>query len=161
MLTGYSGLIAQRTVVSGKVTDAITGESIPFATLFFKGTKTGGSTDIDGNYRIETYYSSDSLSVLATGYATQSKFVKEGTDQIIDFSLSTKSVELNTIVIRPDDGPNPAIALIKKVLRNKKINNREKLDAYEYEAYNKVEFDLNNINENFQKRKIFKLYIKR
>jgi hypothetical protein len=156
MLTGYSGLIAQRTVVSGKVTDAITGESIPFATLFFKGTKTGGSTDIDGNYRIETYYSSDSLSVLATGYATQSKFVKEGTDQIIDFSLSTKSVELNTIVIRPDDGPNPAIALIKKVLRNKKINNREKLDAYEYEAYNKVEFDLNNINENFQKRKIFK-----
>jgi len=147
---------AQRTVVSGRVTEAATGESIPYVPVFFKGTKTGTTSDLDGNYRIETYYSSDSLTVKATGFASQSKYVKEGIEQVLNFQLSTSSRELNTIVIRPDDGPNPAIALVKKVLRNKKVNNREKLDGYEYEAYNKVEFDLNNITDKFQQKRIFK-----
>lgn len=76
---------------------------------------------------------------------------------VVNFELDAIG-ELETIVIKPKEGPNPAIALVKNVLRNKKINNREKLDAYEYEAYNKVEFDLNNITEEFQKRKIFKAF---
>jgi hypothetical protein len=42
------------------------------------------------------------------------------------------------------------------VIRNKPVNNREKLAAYEYESYNKVEFDLNNITEDFTKKKLFK-----
>ncbi|HRF81624.1 MAG TPA: carboxypeptidase-like regulatory domain-containing protein, partial [Flavobacteriales bacterium] len=32
----------------------------------------------------------------------------------------------------------------------------EKLSAYEYNAYNKIEFDLNNITEEFTEKKIFK-----
>ena len=42
--------------------------------------------------------------------------------------------------------------------QNKKINNKEKLDAYSYEVYNKVEFDINNIDENFKNRKVFKKF---
>ena len=36
------------------------------------------------------------------------------------------------------------------------MNNREKLEAYEYNAYNKVEFDINNITEQFTQKKLFK-----
>lgn len=30
------------------------------------------------------------------------------------------------------------------------------MDAYQYEAYNKLEFDLNNIDDKFQSRKVLK-----
>jgi hypothetical protein len=147
---------AQKTIVKGQVVDAMTREPVAFATVFFVDTKSGTQTDLDGYYLIETYYSSDSLRVIAVGYNTITKRVKQGITSEVKFELSNAINETATVIIRPDDGPNPAIALVKKVLRNKKINNREKLDAYEYEAYNKVEFDLNNISEKFQERKIFK-----
>ena len=43
---------AQNINVSGKVTDAATGESVPFASIQVKGTMTGTATDADGNYTI-------------------------------------------------------------------------------------------------------------
>lgn len=147
--------MAQKTVVSGKVYDAETKEPILFSPVFFVGTKSGTLTDENGAYKIETYYSSDSLKCTSVGYVPMSKKIKQGTTMIVDFAL-TPAGQLQEIVIRPDEGPNPAIALVKNILKFKKINNREKLDAYEYEAYNKVEFDLNNITEEFQSRKIFK-----
>ena len=41
---------AQRVSVKGCVKDSATGEPIPFASIQLKGTMTGGSTDLDGNY---------------------------------------------------------------------------------------------------------------
>ena len=156
-LLGFSAeIFAQRTVVSGKVTDAVTKEPLPFSPVMFVGTKSGAQTDLDGLYKIETYYSSDSLRVMVLGYVAQTVKVKQGVTSVVNFEMVPTTNQTSEVTIRPDDGPNPAIALMKKVLRNKKINNREKLDAYEYEAYNKVEFDLNNITEKFQDRKIFK-----
>lgn len=149
-------LFSQKTIISGTVTDAITKEPVAFATVYFVNTKTGTQTNLDGHYKIETYYSSDSLRVMAVGYESTTKKVKQDVSSIVNFELPTAAHQTGVVIVKPDDGPNPAIALVKKVLRNKKINNREKLDAYEYEAYNKVEFDLNNITEKFQKRKILK-----
>jgi hypothetical protein len=147
--------LAQKTVVYGTVTDADSKEPMPYALVFFVNTKTGTTTDEFGKYRIETYYSSDSLRCQAVGYAPVTRKIKQGSSMQVDFALRS-STTLETVVIKPKEGKNPAIELMKKVLNNKKINNREKLDAYQYEAYNKVEFDLNNITEEFQKRKIFK-----
>jgi hypothetical protein len=150
-----SVLFAQKTIVYGKVIDAISKQTIPAAPVYFLGTKSGTVTDMDGNFRIETYYSSDTLRCSAMGYAEKSVRIKQGTSTNINFEL----VESNTtavVVVRPKDEPNPAIALMKKVIDNKKINNREKLDAYEYEAYNKVEFDINNIKTAIGDKKLLK-----
>ena len=46
------GLFAQNIQVRGTVTDASTGEVIPFASVSLKGTMTGASTDLDGNYQL-------------------------------------------------------------------------------------------------------------
>ncbi len=148
-------LTAQKTVVFGTVIDAVSKQSIPFAPVYFVGTKSGTTSDENGKYRIETYYSSDTLRCKGMGYAQQSLYVKQGTTKEINFALVDENTT-GVVVIRPKDEPNPAIALMKKVIANKKINNREKLDAYEYEAYNKVEFDLNNINEAIADKKLMK-----
>ena len=39
-------------IVSGQVLDSVTGESVPFAGVFIKGTTTGVSTDEDGFFSI-------------------------------------------------------------------------------------------------------------
>ena len=45
--------LAQNITVKGVVTDAATGETVPFASIQVKGTMTGTSTDTDGNYSID------------------------------------------------------------------------------------------------------------
>ena len=47
-------LSAQTTRVRGKVSDALTGQGIPYATVFFDGTMTVVYTDSTGAYHIES-----------------------------------------------------------------------------------------------------------
>jgi hypothetical protein len=44
------------------VTDAKTGETIPFASIAFIDSRIGTTSDIDGHYAIDTYYATDSAS---------------------------------------------------------------------------------------------------
>ena len=48
----------------------------------------------------------------------------------------------------------PSTILIRKVIANKDNNNKDKLDAYEYKLYNKIQFDLNNIGDDFKSNKL-------
>lgn len=148
--------IAQTTIVRGKVTDADTGEPIPFANVYFVDTKSGTTTDIEGKFYLETYYTSDSLRVSSLGYVPVTKRAYRDRDQTLDFVLNTSSIMLEAAIIRPTEEENPAHPIIRNILKNKDINNREKLEAYEYELYNKVEFDLNNFTEEFTQKKILK-----
>ena len=146
---------AQNTVVKGKVTDAATGETLPFVNVAFKDSKIGTSTDMDGNYSIETYYATDSIMISFIGYVTRSFAIEKDKIQFIDVKLEASSVDLDVVVIKPN-AENPAFPILRRVIQNKAANNREKLKAYQYEAYNKVEFDLNNITEEFTRKKLFK-----
>ena len=149
----------QKTKVYGVITDKITKETIPFATISFKGTKTGTTSDIDGNYLLESYYSSDSIIVSFIGYAPKTIGIKKDQSQKVNIALATSEKILTEFVVEASKkDENPAHALIKKVIDNKKINNRVKLDAYEYEVYNKIEFDINNLDEKFMNRKVFQKF---
>lgn len=146
---------AQTTKVTGRITDAKTGETIPFASIAFVDSRIGTNSDMDGNYALETYYATDSIKVSSVGYVARSFPVKKDKAQVIDVVLEPNSFELAEVVIKPTE-ENPAFGILRRVIRNKPVNNREKLTAYEYDAYNKIEFDLNNITEEFTEKKIFK-----
>ncbi|KAA3649986.1 MAG: carboxypeptidase-like regulatory domain-containing protein [Bacteroidetes bacterium] len=147
-------LLAQKTIVRGKITDASTGETLPFVNLIFKDSKVGASSDINGNFLIETYYATDSLIASYLGYKSKAMRVKQDIDQTINFKLQSGGVDLEEVVIKYKG--NPAHAILARVKRNKAANNREKYDSYGYEVYNKVEFDINNITEEFKNKKVFK-----
>lgn len=144
---------AQKTGVSGTVTEAETGEPIPFASVFFQDSKIGTETDFDGKYAIESYYATDSLIVRASGFSTQTVFVKRDQSQVINFRLGPLSQTTDEVFIRAPD-EKPSTVLHRRIVNNKPINNKEKLGAYQYETYNKIQLDLNNIGEEFEDRKI-------
>lgn len=154
MLCHLAGM-AQTTRITGKVTDARTGETLPFVNIAFVDGKVGTTTDIDGKYSIDTYYATDSIRVSFIGYVPRSFAVKKDKVQVIDIQLEPTSLELETFVV-VGGGENPAFTILRRVVQHKPANNRAKLTAYEYEAYNKVEFDLNNITEEFTRKKLFK-----
>jgi hypothetical protein len=148
-LIGLIGL-TQKTIVQGTIKDKKTGEVMPFVKIQFQDTKSGTYSDTAGNYYMETYYASDSLIFYYSGYEKLIVGAKVDKTQIIDVELEVIVTELGEVFIRPQADP-PEIRLHKKLIANKKINDREKLDAYEYELYNKLQFDVNNLNGEFKK----------
>jgi hypothetical protein len=155
LLLALSGgtVSAQTTKVSGKIVDAITREPLPFVNVVFKGTSIGGTSDVEGYYTLSTTQKVDSIVVSYVGYNKFTRAIQAGVTQEINIGLK-QGVELAAIEVRP--GENPAHRILRKIIANKDQNDREKLEAYEYEVYNKVEFDLNNLSDDFKNKKLLK-----
>jgi hypothetical protein len=145
ILFPYSGYSQQLTKIMGTVIDASTKEPIPFVNIYFPNTDIATTTDFDGKFSIETKSARDSLYAQYMGYTKQVKAVVKNKFQLIDFELKSLSFELSEVEILP--GENPAEVILKKVIRNKDLNNREALEAFQYEAYTKVQIDANNYSE--------------
>lgn len=143
---------AQETIVKGKVTDANSGDPIPFANLIFQNTSNGTSTDFEGNYLVKTVAPADTIVVSYIGYKTKKKHVTAGLSQVINFQLEEEVASLQEIVF--EAGENPAFQILRNVVRNKSINDKRKLSAYEYDTYTKIEVDVDNMTDKFRKRKI-------
>ena len=135
-------LSAQTTRVRGKVTDAVTGQGIPYATVFFDGTMTGVYTDSTGAY---TLVSADKenvtlVSASVDGYGTSTFPVKAGTDTGIDF------------VLIPDGKPSTQSedVLLRSILYNlqasREMHDPESRDAWRADVYSKVELALANVD---------------
>ena len=86
-------VLAQRTV-SGKVTDDA-GEGLPGVNVVIKGTTTGTTTDLDGNYRV-TVNDNDVLVFSFVGFDTQETNV--GARSIVDLSMSG-ATELQEVIV--------------------------------------------------------------
>ena len=145
---------AQETSISGKVTDDLTNEPIPFATIIFKGTTIGVNTDMDGKYSVSSQTPTDSIICTLVGYKPVKMRVKKGQSQVINIVMNASKVELNEVIIKA--GENPANIILKNIIANKDINDPAKLETYQYEVYNKLEFDLTNITEKFKNKKLLK-----
>lgn len=150
----FSGIrVSAQTTVNGKITDAETGEALPFVNVIFTGTRIGTVSDFDGFYTLTATIGVDSVSVSYIGYDRITKPVKPGV-QTINFSMNSSAGLLREAVIKP--GVNPAERIIKAAQKNKKDYNIEKLESYEYQSYNKIQLAVDNISDNFKKRKVFK-----
>lgn len=145
----------QKTIVKGVVTEADSGEPLPFVKLQFLDAKIGTFTDSVGAYYLETYYATDSLIVRFGGYETQTVAIHLDVAQEINFTLELLQTEVGEVTVRAPD-ERPSDILHRRMVNNKPVNNKEKLRSYEYEVYNKVQLDLNNIGDKFKERDIVK-----
>ncbi len=146
---------AQTTSVTGTVTDAQTGEPIPFASIAYVDSRVGTVTDVNGVYLLDTYYATDSLVISCVGYERVVVKVQKDKIQTVNFGLNPSLVSIDVFEVKAPQR-DPAELILKRMVANKPINDREKLSAYEYEAYNKVEFDLSNLGEDFADQRILK-----
>ncbi len=152
-------VLGQNYTIAGRVIDAETAEAIPFGNVYSKrNPQNGTTTDFEGYYTLKNIAADDSLIVSYIGYVTRTKApdlskLKEGVIEL-NFQLYSSSRNLDEIVVIA--GEDPAYPIMRNVLRERKSNNMAKLDAYQYESYVKIELAIDNISEQFGKRKIIK-----
>ena len=143
--------VAQTTKVKGRVTDAKTGESIPFVSVFFKNTTIGVSTDLDGYYTMETRKPTDGiLCAMIIGYDQQEFPIVKGGFKEVNFALNEQVTNLSAIVVKPDD--HYVRSILKRTDDNKYRNNPEERDNYDCDVYSKMELDLTNAEEQIKNK---------
>lgn len=86
---------AQGRRVSGRITE--NGQGIPGATIQVKGTRTGTTTNADGNYSISVNSDNATLVISSVGFSTQE--VAVGSRTTVDVALEADALALNEVVV--------------------------------------------------------------
>ncbi len=152
-----------RTVIKGTVTDANTGEPVPFVYVLLKGTTVGTVTDNQGKYSIRTNAVAAEVRFSYIGYEAETRTIVKGEEQIIDISLKLSSITLSEVTVKPgkreySNKNNPAVELIEKVIEHKDQNRQEFFGFLEYEKYEKTLLALSNIPDSLRQAKAFEKY---
>jgi len=154
MMAGLTNLAdaQEPTKVMGIIRDAVTGDTLPFVSVYFKGTQVGATTGFDGKYSLESRKASDTIVASFVGYHQMMVPVQRNHFQVIDFQLQPEHYQLSEVVIRP--GENPAEVLLRKIIDHKPENDPDKVETYQCETYTKMQFDVNNLSEKFKNRRV-------
>ncbi len=148
--------VAQKTEISGKITEAATGDPIPYANIVFKGTYIGTMSDINGNYHLSTSNAGTEIDVSAIGYKRKSATIQPNQKNEQNFVLEEEIVELGEIKILP--GENPANIILRKIVENKKNNNPAEFPSWYSQIYSKTEFDIKNVDANLRNKKLLEQF---
>ena len=162
VLFSINDLSAQKlTTIKGKVIDAKTKLPLAFVDVILKGTYVGVSTDLDGQFIIQTKNPSDTIQVAYLGYKTIERPIQREKRQKMDFSMEEEGYQLDNVTIVGQKGRyrkknNPAVDLMRNVIANRDKNKIESQDYYEFDKHEKLELDFNNITEEFKNKKTFR-----
>lgn len=148
--------MAQVTRIRGTIYEHETNEPLPFVNVTIAGTTVGTISSFDGTFFIETRNQGTALVASYIGYKPQKIKINPGSYQEINIWMEPSSVEMEEIVVNP--GENPAHEILRNIISRKAKNNPARIDKYYYQIYNKMELDVNDINEAYKKQRIFKQF---
>lgn len=152
------------TSASGIVKDSITGEPLPFVSVYFDGSTIGAMTDDNGTFTLQNNQGYTKLAAASLGYDTKFIDLKPGKkNDNLEVLLKPTAFEISEVVIKPKREKytrkdNPAVELIKKVIAHKNDNRIEAKPEYQTEVYEKLSLSLDNFNPNLDKNKFLKKF---
>lgn len=145
---------AQTTTVKGRITDADTGEPVPYVSVVFKNTQIGTLSDTLGNYKLVSKNKIDSINFSAVGYFSQTFKVLPLKVMDLPVQLKSDMVKLSQVDVKPDDGP--VRRLLHDMIEHKKQNNPDKYERESYRKYSKWEYHLMNVGKKMIQSKAFR-----
>ena len=126
--------------IGGSVYDASTKEPLPFVNIIVnQNPLTGTTSDIQGKFSYTSPKVISSLTFSYVGYDPVTLAIDTNRQEALKVYLKSSDVGLEEIVVVA--GENPANRIIRNVIRNKDINNPEKISSFRYTSYNKVIYD--------------------
>ena len=152
------------TSASGIVKDSITGEPLPFVSVYFDGSTIGAMTDDNGTFTLQNNQGYTKLAAASLGYDTKFIDLKPSKkNDNLEVLLKPTAFEISEVVVKPKREKytrkdNPAVELIKKVIAHKNDNRIEAKPEYQTEVYEKLSLSLDNFNPNLDKNKFLKKF---
>jgi len=149
--------LSAQTKVSGIVLDN-TNQPIPYANIVFKGSQVGVVSNEDGRFYIESPNNYTAIIVSFVGFPDKEvklpKLVNYDFKVILTEGNALKEVKIYAGKTSKKD--NPALDILRKIWERRRKNGLKMFKQYQYEKYEKVEFDMNTIDSAFMKNKLFK-----
>ena len=136
--------LAQTTTLRGIVTDSVSGEGLPFATVVYKGTATGVQTDSEGRFSLTTpAAATDTIEVTYVGYDPRQLVIARGKVNNLHIALTESNTLLREVVVKPkkekySKKDNPAVAFVRKVIALRESNDPRHRDYFSYDQYEKL-----------------------
>ncbi len=150
-------MVAQ-TKIGGIVKDG-SGNPVSFANIIFKNSSEGTITNDNGRFYFESENNYNTIVVSFIGYDTKEIALQGKVNYNLEIVLEESTEQLDEVVVytgKQSKKNNPAIDILKKIWAKKRENGVRKFKSYQYDKYEKVEFDLNTIDSNLIKSRLFK-----
>ena len=152
-------LTIQAQKLTGRITDAETGEEIPYASVVYKGHNLAVISDIEGYYSIAKHLGWK-LTFSAVGYQNVEVTINNQTGTKMDIALKADNKQLKEVTISSKKGKysrknNPAVELMKKVIAAKKQTDLANHDFYKYDKYEKLTLAANDLTPQKLEKKPF------
>ena len=90
--------------LGGRVTDSVTGEELPFATIFINPGKHGMSTDANGRYSVALDDGQYEISVSYVGYTPKTVKTRVSDKTVLDIVLQPNTYTLGEVVVSAREG---------------------------------------------------------
>ena len=164
LLISFLFLVCLSAVAQTKVSGYVFDENerpIPFANVIFKNSTIGTITNEDGKFYLESDENWEALVVSFLGFEMIEYPLEKRVNFDLKFNLKEEASTLGEVVIvtgkqSKKASENPAIRILQKIWERKRQNGLKQFKQYEYDQYEKVEFDLNTIDSSLMKSRIFK-----
>ncbi len=156
-IIGSIASIAQ-TKVSGEVLDNYN-QPIPFANIVFSNSTIGTITDENGRFYMESDQNHERIKISFIGFTSKTITLKQRTSYKMKIILEEEAASLDEVVIykgKTSKKNNPAVDILKKIWEFRRENGVKKFKQYNYDKYEKLEFDLNTIDSALVNSRIFK-----
>lgn len=132
---------------------------VAFANVIFKDSPEGTITNDDGRFYYESDETYTAIIVSFIGYQDQEIELEGKVNYNLEIILQEATEQLQEVVVftgKLSKKNNPAIDILKKIWAKKRENGVYKYNSYQYDKYEKVEFDLNTIDSALIKSRMFK-----
>ena len=149
---------AQTRTAGGVVKDFHTNKPLDYIPVYIKHTATGCLTNYDGEFFLQDASGADTLVVEAIGYGKFEMPLKPGSNSNLEIILKPENIQLVGAIVKPKreryvKKDNPAVELIRNVIKNKKHNRIEDKDYYTCNLYEKLTLSLDDYTPDFEKKK--------
>ena len=146
--------------ISGTITDAATGDTIPYASAIYQGHHVAVSSNGEGFYTIdrhEGWY----LTFSAVGYQQVRMLIDGKTPARLNVKLKPDTKTLQNVVVkskrkRYSRKDNPAVELMRRVIAAKKKTRLENHDYYQFNKYQKITLAFNDITSKDLESSLFR-----
>jgi hypothetical protein len=151
-----------QTKVSGVVYDD-TNQTLPFASIYFKGNKTGVESDENGKFTIESKTDFTEIVVKYSGFNDREITLTTSITNNLKVKMTSQQQLKEVVVVgKPkkhlSKKENPAYRILQGIWKNKRKNGLLLAKRYQYTRYTTVSQGLSNLDSTFLKKVLTKDY---
>ncbi|MCH2490497.1 MAG: DUF5686 and carboxypeptidase regulatory-like domain-containing protein [Flavobacteriales bacterium] len=157
LFMGLATVAMAQTKVSGVIKDTA-GTPIAFANVIFKDSNEGTISNEEGRFYLESDENYTEVVFSFIGFSSTEVTLTDRSTYNMEIVLEEEAAALDEVVIftgKQSKKNNPAIDILRKIWENRRENGVKKFKQYQYDKYEKLEFDLNTIDSALINSRVF------